>query len=138
MPFRKTVAVMLLVAVLCPMISDAQMGGHLGPWGPMGPMGPMEWYQHGMRLRHGSGMYGLGFMHSEGNWLGEYVNFGIGVDGSVIDYSVGGFPVFDSIYFEDFLYEETITTGTVTWLIGDESTKIIQLHDNPSGNINLM
>jgi len=70
--------------------------------------------------------------------LGEYVNFEIDADGSVINYSVGGFPVFDKIYFENFQYEENITTGTVTRLIGDDATKIILLHDNPSGNINLM
>ena len=101
-------------------------------------MEPMERYQYGMELRQGSGMYGLGFMHSAGNWLGEYVNFEGDTDGSVVDYSVGGFPVFDRIYFEDFQYEENITTGAVTWLIGDDATKIIQVHDNPSGNINLM
>jgi PGF-CTERM protein len=138
MLLRKTVVAMLLLVVLSPMLSEAHMGGHMGPMGPIGPMGPGEWHQYGMEMRHGSGMYGLGFMHSAGNWLGEYVNFEIGADGSVIDYSVGGFPVFDRIYFEDFQYEENITTGTVTRLIGDDSTKIIQLHDNPCGNMNLM
>ncbi len=137
MLLRKTVAVILLLTVLCT-VSEAHMGGHMGQMGPMGPMEPMEWYQYGRGMRHGSGMYGLGFMHSAGNWLGEYVNFEIGADGSVIDYSVGGFPVFDRIYFEDFQYEENITTGTVTRIIGDDSAKIIQIHDNPCGNINLM
>jgi len=138
MLLRKTVVVMLLLVILSPMLSAAHMGSHMGPMGPIGPMGPGEWYQYGMEMRHGSGMYGLGFMHSAGNWLGEYVNFEIGADGSVIDYSVGGFPVFDMIYFEDFQYEENITTGTVTRLIGDDSTKIIQVNDNPCGNVNLM
>jgi hypothetical protein len=138
MVLRKIVAALLLLAVLCPVLSVAQMGGPMGPMGPMGSMEPMERYQYGMGMRHGSGMYGLGFMHSAGNWLGDYVNFEIDADGSVIDYSVGGFPVFDRIYFEDFQYEENITTGTVTRLIGDDATKIIQLHDNPCGNINLM
>jgi len=141
MLLRKTVAALLLFVVLCPLLSVAQMGVPMGPQGPMGPMGsmePMERYQYGMEMRHGSGMYGLGFMHSAGNWLGDYVNFEIDADDSVINYSVGGFPVFDRIYFEDFQYEENITTGTVTQLIGDDATRIIQLHDNPSGNINLM
>lgn len=138
MLLKNTVAALLLFVVLCPVLSVAQMGGQMGPQGPMGPMEPMERYQYGMGMRHGSGMYGLGFMHSAGNWLGEYVNFEIDTDGSVINYSVGGFSVFDKIYFEDFQYEENITTGTVTRLIGDGSTKIIQLHDHPCGNINLM
>jgi hypothetical protein len=135
MLLRKTVAAMLLLVVLCPLLSVAQMGGQMGP---MGSMAPMERYQYGMEMRHGSGMYGLGFMHSAGNWLGDYVNFEIDAEGSVIDYSVGGFPVFDRIHFENFQYEGNITIGTVTRLIGDDSTKIIQLHDNPCGNINLM
>ncbi len=138
---RKIVAALLLFVVLCPLLSVAQMGGQTGPQGAMGPMGsmtPMERYQYGMEMRYGSGMYGLGFMHSAGTWLGEYVNFEIDADGSVINYSVGGFPIFDKIYFEDFQYEENITTGTVTRVIGDSSTKIIQVHDNPSGNINVI
>jgi PGF-CTERM protein len=141
MLLRKTIAALLLFVVLCTTATAAQMGGQMGPGGPpgsMGPMEPMERYQYGMGMRQGSGMYGFGFMHSAGYWLGDYVNFGIDVDGSVIDYSVGGFPVFDRIYFEDFQYEENITTGAITRLIGDGATKIIQLHDNPCGNINLM
>jgi hypothetical protein len=141
MLLRKTIAALLMLVVLCTLATEAQMGGYLGPGGPMGPLGPMEpmeRYQYGQEMRHDRGMYGFGFMPSAGFWLGEYVNFEIDTDGSVIDYSVGGFPVFDKIYFENFQYEENITTGTVTRLIGDDSTKIILLHDNPSGNINLM
>lgn len=131
MLLNKTLAAMLLLTLVsCTAMSAAQMG-------PMGHMGPMEQFQHGMEMRHGSGMYGLGFMHSAGSWFGEYVNFEISADGSVINYSAGGLPVFDSISFEDFQYEESITTGSVTWLFGDDSTKVMQLHDNPSGNINL-
>jgi hypothetical protein len=141
MLLRKTIAALLMLVVLCTIATEAQMGGYMGPaepMGPMGPMEPMERYQYAQEMRHGNGMYGLGFMHSAGFLLGEYVNFEIDTDGSVIDYSVGGFPVFDRIYFENFQYEENITTGTVTRLVGDDSTKIIQLHDNPSGNINVM
>ncbi len=138
MLLRKTIAALLMLVVLCTLAAEAQMGGYMGPGGQMGPMEPMERYQYAREMRHDSGMYGLGFMHSAGFLLGEYVNFEIDADGSVINYSVGGFPVFDKIYFENFQYEENITTGTVTRLIGDDATKIILLHDNPSGNINLM
>lgn len=134
MLLRKMVVAMLLLIIICPMASEAFMGRQAGQ---MRHMGPMDRFQHGMGLRHGGGMYGFGFMHSAGIWLGEYVNFEIGADGSVINYSVGGFPVFDRFFFDDFLYEGNITTGAVTRLIGDGSAKIIQLHDNPSGNINL-
>ena len=125
-------ALLLLILVSCTATSVAQMGPQ------MGPMGPTERFHYGMEMRHGSGMYGLGFMHSAGSWYGEYVNFGISEDGAVVNYSVGGLPVFDRFFFEDFRYEESITTGTVTWLSGDNSSKIIQLHENPCGNINLM
>jgi hypothetical protein len=135
MLLRKTVATLLLVLVACPFVSAAFMGG---PAGSMGHMGPHGRFQQGIEMRHGSGMYGLGFMQSAGMWLGEYVNFEIDAEGAVINYSVGGFPVFDRIFFDDFQYEGNITTGMVTQISGDNSTKILQLHDNPSGNINLM
>ncbi|MGC9444191.1 MAG: PGF-CTERM sorting domain-containing protein [Candidatus Methanospirareceae archaeon] len=136
---RKIVAVLLWLVVLCTIAAEAQMGGsNMGSGGPMGPMGPMERYQYAREMRQGSGMYGLGFMHSAGFLLGEYVNFEIDTDGAVINYSVGGFPVFEKIYFQNFQYEENITTGTVTRVIGDDASKTILIHDNPSGNINLM
>jgi hypothetical protein len=132
---RKTIAALLVVLVVSPFVSAAFMGV---PSGSMGYLGPHGRFQQGIEMRHGSGMYGLGFMHSAGMWLGEYANFEIDAAGAVINYSVGGFPVFDQISFEDFQYEENITTDMVTRIIGAGSTKIIQLHDNPSGNINLM
>ena len=137
MLLRKTIiAALLVVLVVSPFVSAAFMGS---PAGPMGYMEPQGRFQQGIEMRHGSGMYGLGFMHSAGMWLGEYANFEIiDAEGAVINYSVGGFPVFDRISFEDFQYEENITIGMVTRIIGDDATKIIQLHDNPSGNINLM
>jgi PGF-CTERM protein len=135
MLLRKTIVVLLVVLVCSPFVSAAIMGG---PAGPMGYIGPQERFQHGIEMRHGSGMYGLGFMHSAGMWLGEYTNFELDAEGAVINYSVGGFPVFDRISFEDFQYEENITIDMATQIIGDDATKIIQLHDNPSGNINLM
>ncbi len=135
MLLRKTIAALLVVLVFSPFVSAAIMGN---PAGPMGQMRPQERFQQGIEMRHGSGMYGLGFMHSAGMWLGEYSNFELDAEGAVINYSVGGFPVFDKISFEDFQYEENITISMVTRIIGDDATKIIQLHDNPSGNINLM
>jgi hypothetical protein len=110
------------------------MGGQ--PIGDRGKASDMM--KQGMDMRKNQGMQGLGFMHSAGNAFGEYVTFTIESEtGNILDYGIAGSTLFD-INIADFNYGSMSESGAVTRISNIDGSTLIQLHDNPTGVINIL
>ncbi|HMB45143.1 MAG TPA: hypothetical protein VKL21_04910 [Candidatus Methanoperedens sp.] len=98
-----------------------------------------EMYEKGSQMRENEGVRGMGFMHSQGNSFGNYVTFSVdNKTGDVMNYSILGTPIFDSIKVSGSNFKETATGGAVTWITNNDGSIVIQLHDNPAAVINIM
>ncbi len=122
------VLIMLTLPVLGEMMGAGMMRGNA-----------KEMHEKGSQMRENAGMRGMGFMHSQGNSFGNYVTFSVdNKTGDVMNYSILGIPVFDSIKVSGFNYKETATRGAVTWITNKDGSITVQLHDNPAAVINIM
>lgn len=93
----------------------------------------------GSEMRNAEGMMGMGFMHRGSSDYGSYVTFSVDNNtGAVMDYGILGNTIFDSIKITDFNFGETLTMGGLTRIVNIDKSKIIQLHDNPAGVINVI
>lgn len=122
------VLIMLTLPVLGEMMGAGMMRGNA-----------KEMHEEGRQMRENAGMRGMGFMHSQGNSFGNYVTFSVdNITGDVMNYSILGIPVFDSIKVSGFNFKETATKGAVTGITNKDGSIVIQLHDNPAAVINIM
>jgi hypothetical protein len=115
----------------------AQPGGHMK--GGTGHWSASDTMQRGNEMRHGAGMQGMGFMHSGAELFGQYTTFTANnTTGEITQYGIAGTEIFDSIAIEGFKYGDTIASRSMTRIIDSDSTTFIQMHDNPSGVINIV
>lgn len=122
------VLIMLTLPVLGEMMGAGMMRGNA-----------KEMHEEGRQMRENAGMRGMGFMHSQGNSFGNYVTFSVdNKTGDVMNYSILGIPVFDSIKVSGFNFKETATRGAVTGITNNDDSIVVQLHDNPAAVINIM
>jgi hypothetical protein len=122
------VLIMLTFPVLGEMMGNGMMRGNA-----------KEMHEEGRQMRENAGMRGMGFMHSQGNSFGNYVTFSVdNKTGDVMNYSILGIPVFDSIKVSGFNFKETATRGAMTGITNNDGSIVVQLHDNPAAVINIM
>ncbi len=97
-----------------------------------------EMMKEGKDLREKGGMMGMGFMHREGKSFGNYVTFSVdNSTGTVLNYGISGFTVFDSINVSGFNFKDSATMGALTRITNKDRSVVIQLHDNPAAVINI-
>lgn len=104
----------------------------------MGEGRATQMMEQGRGMRAGQGMYGMGFMHSAGDAYGEYVTFTIDSQtGAILNYGIAGTTLFN-MSIENFGPISNRSRGSVTWVSNNDSSILIQLHDNPAAVINIL
>ena len=135
---NKIIKLIALLLVLI-MLTLPVLGEMMGAGNGMMRKNAKEMHEEGSQMRENEGMRGMGFMHSQGNNFGNYVIFSVdNTTGDVMNYSILGIAVFDSIKVSGFNFKETATRGAVTGITDNDGSIVIQLHDNPAAVINIM
>ncbi|VVB88201.1 Uncharacterised protein [uncultured archaeon] len=93
--------------------------------------------EEGKSMRQEREMEGMGFLSSEDNSYGEYVNFAIDrQNSSILNYAINGTPLFNISC--DFNFRSIESEGSQTRIEDTSGETIIRIHDNPSAIINIM
>ncbi len=97
-----------------------------------------EMHDKGEEIRNAQGMMGMGFVHRDNDRFGNFVTFTVNnMTGEVLNYSITGEAVFDSIKFSNLNLNIITTDGTITRISNKNNSAVIQLHDNPTAVINI-
>jgi hypothetical protein len=97
-----------------------------------------EMMKEGKDIREKGGIEGMGFMHRDDRSFGNYVTFSVNNStGAVLNYSISGLTIFDSINVSGFNFKDSTTGGALTRITNKDNSVVIQLHDNPGAVINI-
>ncbi len=97
-----------------------------------------EMYDNGRKMRESEGMKGMGFMHRGSNNYGNYVTFTVdNTTGNVLNFSIAGIAVFDSINITGFDFNGSSTGGAQTKIFNTNGSIVVQLHDNPAAVVDI-
>jgi hypothetical protein len=132
----KITAFLLAVVILAVPVLGQMSGGMMS--GDMMRGKAKDMMTRGSEMRSAQGMMGMGFMHSEDSNYGNFVTFsGDKSTGVVMNYSILGITVFDSIKVAGLDFKDSKTMGALTRISDKNDSVVIELHDNPAAVINI-